>query len=101
MSHRSAWGAAAVALLLTAFQDPGRQSGGEKMPKCDLKTLEKGVWCRDCNQLLGKAEFEKKEKVFTHKDQPDHKCLEVDVCVKTFYRSSCHPDKQGPKQGTC
>lgn len=87
---------------MLAAQDPrGGGMPGSKPQRCDLKKAEKGIFCKNCVRLLDKPEIEEVEKEIKHKDNSDHQVISAEVCVKRFYRSGCHPDKQGFKPGTC
>lgn len=68
------------------------QERGKGPAPCDMKTLEKGLYCAKCDKLLGKEDLndEKKCKAEGCGEKP----VEVEVCVKERWSASCHPDKE-------
>lgn len=85
------WALAAIVACgaLAAAQD--KPSKG-----CDVKTVEKGKWCEGCKELLEDKDIEKAQ----HKGKDEtHTVVEVDVCVKKYFESACHPEQRSAKPG--
>lgn len=63
---------------------------------CDLKTLEKKLWCPKCVKYVEKKDTKGGECV---KDKA--KTENVEVCIKQVYVARCHPDKTSNKPVSC
>lgn len=79
------------AAMLAVGIGVAQERGGGPKP-CDMKSLEKGLWCSKCDKLLGKDDLndEKKCKAEGCGEKP----VEVEVCVKERYTAPCHPEKE-------
>ena len=84
MSHILRMAAAAAILVWAAAPGVARTLGDE----CDMKSIEKGLWCAKCDKLLDKADVKE------GKHTCGEKALEVEVCVKKYYEG-CH---KGPQE---
>ncbi len=63
---------------------------------CDLKTVQKKVWCPTCAKYVDKKET-KSGKCLKDKAKTENQ----DVCVKQVYVARCHPDRTGSKPVSC
>jgi hypothetical protein len=77
--------AVALGLAFSSFRGP-----------CDLKTVEKKVYCPKCVAYVDKKDTKSGECV---KDKA--KTETVEVCIKQVYVARCHPDKTGSKPVSC
>ena len=63
---------------------------------CDLKTVEKKVYCPKCVKYVDKKDTKGGECVKDKAKTENH-----DVCIKQVYVARCHPDKTGAKPVSC
>ena len=63
---------------------------------CDLKTVEKKLWCPKCVAYVDKKETKGGECVKDKAKTESH-----DVCIKQVYVARCHPDRSSAKPVSC
>lgn len=63
---------------------------------CDLKNVEKRIWCPKCVKYVEKAETKGGECVKDKAKTENH-----DVCIKQVYVARCHPDRASNKPVSC